>query len=279
MKSRAEEATEDCSRTKCSDCGVCDFKEVKPVIFKKGDCRAPLAMTDAVNGRCHCEEHERRSNPPSENSSSLQSQSGNAQPIIYKYSINFTKTEEASLLGHLDLMNVMKRSMRRADFPMRYSEGYNPRPKISFPTSLSLGIESLDEWCEIELLEKVDPEKLKQDLNKSLPKGITIKSVAEGKAKPAESVFYVLKDPAPGRVEEFYAADQVTVSRTTKKGIREIDLKKSVKSLAETEDGMIRVELASGGGNVYDFAVWLYGVETKEARFLEITKEKTCLMN
>lgn len=71
----------------------------------------------------------------------------------------------------------MEQSLRRADFPLAFSEGFNPRPKISFPTALPLGISSDDEIMSIQLSEWLKPEEILQQLNKQLISGVTITSV------------------------------------------------------------------------------------------------------
>ena len=61
-------------------------------------------------------------------------------------------------ISHLDLMRLFERTFNRIDAPIEYSQGFNPKPKISIASPLSLGIESEEEWMDIELLEKVDQE-------------------------------------------------------------------------------------------------------------------------
>lgn len=59
--------------------------------------------------------------------------------------IRFTKKGRARFLSHRELMTVLERAIRRAQIPVKMSEGFNPRPRLSFPTALPLGVESDDE--------------------------------------------------------------------------------------------------------------------------------------
>ncbi|MCK4592889.1 TIGR03960 family B12-binding radical SAM protein, partial [bacterium] len=54
----------------------------------------------------------------------------------------FTKTWPASLLGHLELKNLLARAIRRAGYGLRLSSGYNPQPRLIVALPLSLGVES-----------------------------------------------------------------------------------------------------------------------------------------
>ena len=50
----------------------------------------------------------------------------------FKYIVNYTRSGQIIYLGHLELLQVIFRSLRRADIPMNYSQGFNPTPKVSF---------------------------------------------------------------------------------------------------------------------------------------------------
>lgn len=71
-------------------------------------------------------------------------------------------------------MRLFERTFNRVKAPIEYSQGFNPKPKISIASPLSLGIESEEEWMDIELLEEIDKEKFKESSNNILPKDIQI---------------------------------------------------------------------------------------------------------
>jgi radical SAM-linked protein len=58
--------------------------------------------------------------------------------------------------------------------PVKYSEGFNPHPKLSLGNPLPLGIESVCEYFDLELIEPISPQEFKNKLNKILPTGIEI---------------------------------------------------------------------------------------------------------
>jgi len=82
-------------------------------------------------------------------------------------------------ISHLDLMRLFMRAMRRADFPLKITEGFSPHPKISIKRALKLGIESENEEATVILKELINPEEFKERLQRQLPEGIQIKSVSQ----------------------------------------------------------------------------------------------------
>ncbi len=97
---------------------------------------------------------------------------------MYKITFVFSKTGLMRYISHLDLMRLFTRAMRRADLPLKISEGFSPHPKFSIKRALKLGIESGSEEATVGLVDLVRPDKFKQCLAKQLPCGIEIKSVS-----------------------------------------------------------------------------------------------------
>jgi hypothetical protein len=89
----------------------------------------------------------------------------------------FTKGDPVRFVGHLDLMRVVERAMRRSGFPIAYSQGFNPRPRMSFASALTLGATSAWELCQLDLSGDIDQERLDEAaeaLRKQLPPGIEV---------------------------------------------------------------------------------------------------------
>jgi len=94
---------------------------------------------------------------------------------MYKVNFIFSKKGLMRYISHLDLMRLFMRAMRRAQLPLKFSEGFNPHPKLSLKRALKLGIESENEEGSIVLKFPVAPEDFKGKLQKQLPEGIEIK--------------------------------------------------------------------------------------------------------
>lgn len=93
--------------------------------------------------------------------------------------IRFTKLGKIRFLGHRDLARCWERSIRRAQLPMAYSEGFSPRPKMHYGLALPTGAESLAEYMDIDLSTDIELAGLDKLLTDGLPEGVTITGIAE----------------------------------------------------------------------------------------------------
>lgn len=94
-----------------------------------------------------------------------------------RFRIRFAKTGLLRWIGHRDLQRLWERLLRRAALPLSMSEGFHPKPRISFPSALALGAEGLDEVVEIELSAPMDARELRQRLVDDNQPGLAIGEV------------------------------------------------------------------------------------------------------
>jgi radical SAM family uncharacterized protein/radical SAM-linked protein len=92
--------------------------------------------------------------------------------------VEFSKAGRLRHLSHLELMAVFHRALKRAAFPLVYSEGYHPAPKISFGPPLGVGIGGLSEYFDMEIVPPFDIIMNKKKLNSTLPEGVLVKDIA-----------------------------------------------------------------------------------------------------
>lgn len=90
--------------------------------------------------------------------------------IISKYS----KTGNLKYISHLDVLRFIQRAVKRANIHANYSEGFNPHMKTSFGFPLSLGNESIGEYFDLEIHEKIDINDFIDRMNNVLPKEMQI---------------------------------------------------------------------------------------------------------
>lgn len=69
-------------------------------------------------------------------------------------------------------MRCLERMLRRAELPMSYSQGYNPRPKLVFPLPLGLGVEGRREPLELSLTEPLSAQETARRLQAQAPEGL-----------------------------------------------------------------------------------------------------------
>ena len=81
-----------------------------------------------------------------------------------RYRFRYSKLGRPIYLGHLDLIRHLPRIFRRAGFELFYSEGFHPKPELSFGPALGLGIPSFGEILDVKMVGVIDPEILRQGL-------------------------------------------------------------------------------------------------------------------
>ncbi|MBN2899444.1 MAG: DUF2344 domain-containing protein [Clostridia bacterium] len=88
--------------------------------------------------------------------------------------LKYRKVGYMKFLSHLDMVRLMERSFRRAQMPLEFSQGFNPRPKINFAAPLSVGVTSDAEVMEVVLTKKVDIAALLEHQREAFPAGIEL---------------------------------------------------------------------------------------------------------
>ncbi len=95
---------------------------------------------------------------------------GAANPVRIQY----TKLGKIRWISHRDVARALERAFRVVQLPLAFSEGFSPRPKVSFGLALSTGHESDAEYVDLVLAEPVDLELLPARLSAALPEGIAV---------------------------------------------------------------------------------------------------------
>jgi radical SAM-linked protein len=100
-------------------------------------------------------------------------------PPAQKLWFRVGRTGSARFLSHLETNTAWLRSLRRARAPLAYSLGFHPMPRVAYSSALPTGEESLGEYMEVMLLERVEPAELLQRLTAVLPDGFQAIAVEE----------------------------------------------------------------------------------------------------
>jgi radical SAM-linked protein len=92
--------------------------------------------------------------------------------------LRFSKLGKVRWTSHRDVARMWERALRRASVPVALSEGFSPRPKVSFGLALSTGHESLGEYLDVELAPgtTLDLDELPERLTPALPVGIDVQA-------------------------------------------------------------------------------------------------------
>lgn len=95
-----------------------------------------------------------------------------------KIRVEFSKAGVLKYLSHLELVTAIFRSMRRAEIPMRYSQGFHPSPRVSFGPALGVGVAGIREYFDMEITPPFDIDYFMQGMNSVLPEGLKINDQA-----------------------------------------------------------------------------------------------------
>jgi radical SAM-linked protein len=75
-------------------------------------------------------------------------------------------------------MTVFERSLVRAGYRARFTEGFNPKPRLEFASPLALGAESAGEIASVDLEDFDDATGFTARMNGALPPGISVDEAA-----------------------------------------------------------------------------------------------------
>ena len=92
--------------------------------------------------------------------------------------ITFAKRGAARFIGNLDLHRTWERTLRRANAPLAYSQGFHPTPKLQLASALPLGINSEAEVVDIWLREPVRLNDMLAAVAAAAPPGIEALDIA-----------------------------------------------------------------------------------------------------
>lgn len=145
----AEATVPDCSFEGCSHCGVCGPDFGHNIVVP------PLPIPAfAGHGK-----------PKSER--------------VQRLRVTLGKLGSMALLGHLDLVRLFDRALRRAGLPIAFTGGFHPGPRLSPANALPLGATSSGEVVDFELTRAIAPADFLQQLSDQLPPEIPLYDIAE----------------------------------------------------------------------------------------------------
>jgi radical SAM-linked protein len=103
---------------------------------------------------------------------------------VFRYRIEFAKTEAMRFTGHLDLHRTWERTFRRARLPLAYTQGFSPHPRLAIAAALPLGCVSEQDLIDVWLEEALDVLTVESRLREAAPPGIRIANASS--VHPAE---------------------------------------------------------------------------------------------
>jgi radical SAM-linked protein len=184
-----------------------------------------------------------------------------------RWLIEYTIGGDLKFISHHDMLRLFRRALARADVPVRFSEGFNPHPRMSIPLPRALGIASNAEAIVIETEEEVDESTWLSRLQSQMPEGIVLCSarrLAEGERPQPDIVTYrympqgamdslesgVSTDDLDKRIERLISSESLWVERIDRKTKRthRVDLRPYLIELRRDGDAIRFTLRVTGGG-------------------------------
>ncbi len=170
-----------------------------------------------------------------------------------RYRLRFRKQGDLRWISHRDLARATERMVRRAGLELRMSAGFHPKPKLTFPSALAVGIAAHAEVLEFELVAPLEPSEVERRLNAQAPPGLEVfdvQVVAAGQPKAqVRALTYEFPVPPARRADvdramaQLLASDSLLVEREGQAGA--INLRPQLTSLGWHGD-TVEFRIAAG---------------------------------
>lgn len=146
--------------------------------------------------------------------------------------VQYEKKGDISYISHLDIVKLMERISRRAKIKLSYSQGFSPHPKTSFSPALSVGMQSLCEYLDLELEdESIDLDNLIQRYNEASVEGIVFTKAKKFEEKTPSIMSFLTHSKFEFEIddeedfskiinviESINKSSSITLTRTSKSG-------------------------------------------------------------
>lgn len=157
---------------------------------------------------------------------------------LFKARMKFAKEGRARYISHLDLMQVMQRTMARCEMPLWFTEGFNQHAYVSVALPLSTGFSGECEFMDFNLICESVPINAVEAVNLAFPEGlhaIEIYPIADGGMKVARIAWseyritwgFDANPPAQfvEHVSALFAGDTIEIVKKSKRGEKTINMK------------------------------------------------------
>ena len=95
-------------------------------------------------------------------------------PAVQRLRFRIGRMGEARLLSNHELITAWVRALRRAKFPLSYSQGFHAHPKVTFATAPAVGEESECDYMDVVLRAAMHPKHAVERLGAVLPAGLKV---------------------------------------------------------------------------------------------------------
>ncbi len=186
-----------------------------------------------------------------------------------KKRVYFDKYGEMKFISHLDLLRFFERVFNKSEIPVKYSEGFHPRPKMSFGSPISLGTEAYNEIMDFETDAEISNEEVLKRLNENAVLGFKVHKVEEVPRKSSimeefTNMLYTVEGSKEDmdKLEELFNREEILEVREKKGKTVTRNLKERLKNFSRLGD-KISMEIINTSPNSY---LELVGIEQQDVQ-------------
>ncbi len=166
----------------------------------------------------------------------------------------FEKTGNSVWISHLDLMRLFQRAFKRAELPLKHTQGFNPRPSVSIALPLSVGVQSGCELLDFELDgQEISNEDICSRLNEKLIEGVSVLKVYDDGRKIRDLAYLACRvdleydrgvpKNALEEINGLFETEEITVQKKGKNGYVEQDIRPMIQELSVSAVDEHRIRL------------------------------------
>jgi radical SAM-linked protein len=206
-----------------------------------------------------------------------------SQKVSYSYKITFKKSGISRFLPHHNMLSFFERTFICAGIPIKFSEGFSPKPRIVNMGALPLGLETYCEVISVDLLQKLDlsaegKPAIIAKLSASFPRGMEIVDIEPLKEKlskhfPKAMVYRHTPECIPADLMQKFEQKQLPIV-TNHRG-QQMDLNEQVLGI-DIQNGtmVVRVKCNNQGTTPSPFVIFagLLGIEIDPAKLDEVSR-------
>ena len=269
----------DCKVDICTNCGVCDHKIIKNIVFNADSLKTEADEVSVKGAQAGGERDGER----------------------VRVRVNFSKSEPLSFLSHLEMKESIFRAIKRAGVPIFYSGGFHPMPKVSFLDPTPVGMVSFDEYMDIDFIGPVKVDEAIAAIKVELPTGLDIIKAGQISLQlPSLSAsitgtkYLILIKNSPRSLEELgiefdslegklkafreQASIEIRVRRADKDKV--IDIKPLLAEFVLSDDGSIKLSFNNFAGprvKPHEVLSKLLNISLEDSLLIPIHKTETVL--
>lgn len=178
-----------------------------------------------------------------------------------RWAFDFSVAGDLRFISHRDTLRLFERALARSGLPVRYSQGFNPHPRISIPLPRPVGVASDAEAIVVDFSEPIDGPDARHRLDEQTPRDITVtgdRLLRAGERLHACRARYQIELDAPAddnvrtRIRRTLESTEIIIERTNPKTQRTklIDVRPYLATMATEGRCIVYTLCITGAGTL-----------------------------